>query len=197
MTSREEKAARGPRGDEARHLPAADLERAFAALSPDRDRGRLERIVSRREGGRRESLDRAVLTREEGVPGDSWQHDAPEKVDAQITMMRADVARLFANGQDLGLFGDNLLVDLDLSRANLPTGTRLRLGECTLEVTPEPHNGCLKFKQRVGGDALRMTADPRYRDLRLRGIYVKVIEPGSVQVGDAIEVLSRGEASGS
>jgi MOSC domain-containing protein YiiM len=104
---------------------------------------------------------------------------------------------MFANGQDLGLFGDNLLVDLDLSRANLPAGTRLRLGECTLEVTPEPHNGCLKFKQRVGGDALRMTADPRFRDLRLRGIYVKVIEAGPVQVGDAIRVLSLGEDSGS
>ena len=106
--------------------------------------------------------------------------------------MRVDVARLMANGQPLSLFGDNLLVDLDLSVANLPTGSRLRLGEAILEVTPEPHTGCVKFKQRFGGDALRLTADRRFRPLRLRGIYAKTVEPGGIALGDPIEVLSRG-----
>ena len=94
----------------------------------------------------------------------------------------------------LSLFGDNLLVELDLSTQNLPTGTRLRLGQALLEVTPEPHNGCLKFRQRFGGDALRLTADERFRDQHLRGIYLRVVEPGPVCVGDDIEVLTRAEA---
>ncbi len=106
--------------------------------------------------------------------------------------MRVDVARLVANGQPLTLFGDNLLVDLDLSAANLPVGSRLRIGRAVLEVTPKPHNGCLKFHQRFGKDALRLTAYRRFRDQRLRGIYVKVVEPGQVRVGDAIEISSRG-----
>jgi MOSC domain-containing protein YiiM len=101
-----------------------------------------------------------------------------------------DVARLFANGQPLSLFGDNLLVDLDLSVANLPTGSRLRVGGALLEVTPKPHDGCVKFRQRVGQAALRLTADHRL-DLRLRGIYAKVVEAGEVALGDPIEVLSR------
>ena len=67
------------------------------------------------------------------------------------------------------------------------------MGQALLEVTPEPHNGCLKFRQRFGSDALRLTADKRYRDLRLRGIYAKVIEAGEVAVGDRIEVLRRAE----
>jgi MOSC domain-containing protein YiiM len=106
--------------------------------------------------------------------------------------MRIDVARLFANGQPLFLFGDNLLVDLDLSLANLPTGSRLRLGAAQLEVTPEPHTGCAKFRQRFGADALRFTADRRFRHLRLRGIYLKVVDAGEVALGDSIEVLTRG-----
>ena len=125
------------------------------------------------------------------LSGDAWARDCPDKPDAQITVMREDFGRLAANGQPLSLFGDNLIVDLDLSRANLPTGSRLRLGGALLEVTPEPHTGCRKFRQRFGGDALRITADRRFRDLRLRGIYVKVVEPGEITLGDRIEVVQR------
>jgi MOSC domain-containing protein YiiM len=188
-------ASHGPWGDASRHLPGDELERGLAQLSPPRDVGTLALVVSRGDDGARATPQRVRLGVETGVPGDAWARDCPEKTDAQITVMRVDVARLFANGQDLALFGDNLLVDLDLSTRNLPTGSRLRCGGAVLEVTPEPHTGCLKFRQRVGGDALRLTADARLRDLRLRGIYVKVIEPGEVAVGDRIEVLSRGAAA--
>ncbi len=184
-------ATHGPWGDSGRHLPRTELEPKLQALAPPKDRGALALIVSRADDGRRETPKRALLSREAGVPGDAWQRDCPEKIDAQITVMRADVAQLFANGQPLTLFGDNLLVDLDLSFENLPTGSRLRLGETLLEVTPEPHNGCLKFRQRFGKDALRLTAEKGYRELRLRGIYVKVIEAGDIAVGDTLEVLSR------
>ena len=184
-------ATHGPWGDSARHLSLEDLEKGLAQLAPPADAGEVALIVSRRDDGRRETPERVRLTPEAGVPGDAWLRDAPEKIDAQITMMRVDVARLVANGQPLTLPGDNLLVDLDLSVANLPTGSRLAVGGATLEVTAEPHNGCLKFRQRFGGDALRLTAQPSHRDQRLRGIYVKVVEPGEVAVGDAIQVLSR------
>jgi len=106
--------------------------------------------------------------------------------------MRVDVARLIANGQDLSLFGDNLLVDLDLSAAALPPGTRLTLGGARLEVTPKPHTGCSKFRQRFGVDALRLTGDERYLHLRLRGVYFKVIRSGVVTVGDTLRVLDGG-----
>jgi len=32
----------------------------------------------------------------------------------------------------------------------------------------------------------------RFRDVRLRGIYVKTVEQGEIARGDSIEVLSRG-----
>ena len=80
---------------------------------------------------------------------------------------------------------------LDLTAENLPPGTRLRVGEAQVEVTPEPHNGCLKFKGRFGQDALRFVQDPATRPENRRGIYWRVVEPGDVSVGAAIEVISR------
>lgn len=102
--------------------------------------------------------------------------------------MRFDIARLIANGQPLTLFGDNLLVDLDISQKNLPPGTHLQVGKCAVEVTSLAHNGCAKFKGRFGGDALRFTALERIRDQKIRGIHWRIIEEGEIGVGDPIEI---------
>lgn len=181
----------GPLGDSSRHLPREELERGLEALAPPRDAGELALIVSRAAAGQRHTPARARLSPDQGVPGDAWHRSSPEKLEAQVSLMRVDVARLLANGQSLSLPGDNLLVDLDLSADNLPAGTQLRVGGALLEVTPEPHNGCRKFRQRFGDAALRLTADPRFRQLRLRGIYARVVEAGEVAPGDPIEVMRR------
>lgn len=189
---RDDRRVAGPLGEASRHLPLEALESALAALSPPIDGGTLALIVSRAAGDRRETPPQTTLSPDEGVPGDAWQRKTPQKIDAQISLMRVDVAELFANGQPLSLFGDNLLVALDLSRANLPAGSRIRVGKALLEVTPEPHDGCAKFRQRFGDAALRLTASPRFREQRLRGIYARVLEPGEVALGDAIDVVQRG-----
>jgi len=187
----ERHAEHGPWGDAQRHLPLAVLERGFAELSAPKDRGEVALLVSRADDGTRSMPERATLSVAEGMPGDAWLRDSPENPGAQLAVMRVDVARLVANGQPIELAGDNLFVDLDLSVANLPLASRLRAGGVLLEVTPKPHTGCLKFRQRFGEDALRLTAAERFRDQRLRGIYLRVVEAGEVAVGDAIEVVSR------
>jgi MOSC domain-containing protein YiiM len=98
---------------------------------------------------------------------------------------------LIANGQPAALFGDNLFLDLDLSAANLPAGSRVRVGRALLEVTPKPHNGCQKFRARFGDGALRLTAMAARRPRNLRGIYMRVVEEGEVRVEDAAVVVSR------
>jgi MOSC domain-containing protein YiiM len=184
--------AYGPTGDAARHRPLAELEAGLHELAaPPRDSGRLALLVRRRADGVRETPERALLSPEEGLQGDGWSRRPPRDPEAQLAVMRRDVAELIANGQPLSLFGDNLFVDLDVSTANLPPGARLRLGEALVEVTPEPHDGCLKFKGRFGQDALRFVSAKPTRDQNLRGIYFRVVEAGEVCVDDRIEVLSR------
>jgi MOSC domain-containing protein YiiM len=187
-----QKEAYGPDGDPAHHRSLAELSRGLGALpeSP-KDVGRLHLIVRRRADGTRETPERVYLSPEEGVPGDGWTRRPPRDPEAQLAVMRRDVAELIANGQPLTLFGDNLFVDLDISAMNLPVGTSVRLGEAMVRVTPKPHNGCLKFKGRFGQDALDFVQANLTRDQNLRGIYWKVVEAGEVGVGAMIQVLSR------
>lgn len=182
----------GPWGDTARHLSRADLEKGMKVLAPPQDDGTLECLVIRGPRGKRELPEAVDLSPESGVAGDAWARDMPDRPDSQVAVMRVDVARLIANGQSLGLFGDNMLVDLDLSAGNLPIGSLLQVGQAQLQVTPEPHDGCRKFKQRFGQDALALTADQRFKDHRLRGVYLCVRSGGTVMVGDPVRILHRG-----
>jgi MOSC domain-containing protein YiiM len=183
----------GPRGDASLHRPLAELEAGLRALpAAPRDAGRLRLIVRRRADGVRETPERVRLTPEAGVPGDRWGRRPGRDPAEQLAVMQRDVAELIANGQPLTVFGDNLFVDLDVSAANLPSGTRLRVGEALVEVTPEPHDGCSKFRSRFGADALRFVQARATRDRNLRGVYWRVVEPGEVAVGAPVQVLSRG-----
>ncbi len=131
------------------------------------------------------------MTPESGVPGDAWGRQARPALEAQLAVMHIDIAELIANGQPLTLFGDNLFLELDLSTANLPSGSRLRAGTATLEVTPEPHDGCRKFRERFGDAALRFVSREDLRHLNLRGVYMRVVEVGEIAVGDPVQLLSR------
>jgi len=181
-----------PAADPSRHLPLLALESGLCALPAlPKESSRLALIVRRRVDGSRETPERLRLTPEGGVPGDSWGRDPKRLLDAQIAVMQRDVAELIANGQPLTLFGDSLFVDLDLSATNLPIGSRLRVGEAVVEVTPMPHDGCSKFKKRFGADALVFVNAKPTRHLNLRGIYWKVIQAGDVRVGSPIAVMTR------
>ena len=184
--------AYGPEGDPEAHVPMAELEAGLAALpEAPKDRGSLALISRRHPDGARETPEGVCLTPENGVPGDGWNRRPPHDPEAQLAVMRMDLAELIAGGQPVTHSGDNLYVHLDLTAENLPTGTRLRVGEALVEVTPNPHDGCLKFKGRFGQDALLFVQAPATRPENRRGIYWKVIEAGDARVGDAVEVISR------
>lgn len=184
-------------GDPATFRTLADLEDGLATLPPaPSDSGRVVLVVRRVELGKREFPDRVSMTCDSGIPGDAWGRQPEPSPEAQLAVMQRDVAELIANGQPLALFGDNLVLDLDLSATNLPVGSRLWVGNALMEVTPMPHNGCHKFKARFGPDALHFVCNAELRHRNLRGIYLKVVEPGEVGVGDAVEVVSRGVSAG-
>jgi len=182
----------GPRGDAGCHAPLARLEEALSALPPaPRERGRIALLVRRRADGERETPERVRLAPETGIPGDRWQRRTADQPAMQLAVMRHDVASLIANGQPLPVFGDNLFATLDLSAANLPAGSRIRIGGAVVEMTAEPHDGCRKFAGRFGNDALRFVAARPTRPENRRGVYWTCVEAGEVAAGDPVEVLSR------
>lgn len=182
----------GHRGDRRLHLTRAALETGLAALPPaPAERGTVELLVARGSSGERELPRAARLTQAGGMPGDRWASDGRYGPSHQLATTRADFARLIANGQPLELHGDNLYLNLDLSFENLPAGSLLRVGEALLAVTPQAHNGCKKWVQRFGLDAMQLNLAPDYRHLRLRGLYLQVVEEGTARVGDSVVVLSR------
>lgn len=172
------------------HRTCAELEAAHAALrEPPRALGRVVLLVRRPAEGERDTPERGALSVEEGLVGDDWARRPPRDPAAQIAVMRADLAETIAAGQALALFGDNLFVDLDLSAPNMLPGTRLSVGEAIVEVTAKPHNGCRKFRERFGLDALSFVQAAATRDQNRRGVYWRVVVPGEVRVGSAIQVL--------
>jgi hypothetical protein len=166
-------------------LTAEDFEARWAAVEPAlRGTGTVRLICVRVGDGVHETPDRVEVTVENGVAGDRWASGNRER-DAQVTLMNVRVAELI--GGPLDLAGDNFQVDLDLSEEALPVGTRLRIGSVLLEVSPVPHTGCKKFCERFGLDALTWVNDNR--DRRLRGMNCRVLEAGTVAVGDTVAVL--------
>jgi len=99
--------------------------------------------------------------------------------------MNSRAATLVARDRDRWpLAGDQLYIDLDLSVANLPPGTRISLGTAIIEVTEPPHTGCSKFSARFGEDAKKFVNSSVGRELNLRGINARVTQSGRIRVGD-------------
>jgi hypothetical protein len=163
------------------------------------DVGRVELIVRRPREGEREILDEARLDPGEGLVGDNWRvrgsratEDGSAHPELQLTLMNVRVTSLVARSPERWpLAGDQLFVDFDLSESNFPPGTRLRIGSAVIERTAIPHRGCGKFAKRFGTDALRFVNSKEGRELNMRGVNAKIVEGGSVRVGNEMTKVVR------
>ena len=87
-----------------------------------------------------------------------------------------------------GLFGENLTTR-GLREDTVRVGDRFRVGTATLVVT-QPRLPCFKLGVRFG----RPDMVKRFLASRRTGLYLAVLEEGEVGAGDAIALVSRGEA---
>ena len=181
-----------------KHLTMEELEAALDHLrqSP-KDAGVVELIVRRPKVDEREVIDEAELDPAGGLIGDNWivrgssrTTDGGPHPEMQINIMNARVTALVAQDKDRWpLAGDQLYIDMDLSKENLPAGSRIEVGSAVLEVSPLPHTGCHKFVARFGLDAMKFVNSEVGKSMCLRGINAKVIQGGVVKVGQAARKL--------
>lgn len=78
-----------------------------------------------------------------------------------------------------GDFAENITTE-GIEVFSLPVGTKLRIGQCEVEVTQigkKCHNGC-EIKKLTGDCVM-----PR------EGIFVKVLKEGIINVGDSIDII--------
>jgi MOSC domain len=176
-----------------KHPSMSELEAGLEMIrSSPPDHGILELIVRRPRVGVRETLEVGQLDAVQGLVGDSWgQRKSTRTADGsphpgmQLNIMNSRVIALLAERKERWpLAGDQLFLDLDLSVTNLPPGTRLALGAAVIEVTDQPHTGCGKFVSRFGVDATVWVNSSVGRELQLRGINARVVQSGTVRVGD-------------
>ena len=176
-----------------------ELEAALDHLrQAPKDEGVLQLIVRRPNVDQREILEEAELDPVGGLIGDNWNVRGSSKTpdgsahpDMQINIMNVRVTALVAQDKERWpLAGDQLYLDMDLSKENLPAGSRIALGSAVIEVSPLPHTGCHKFVSRFGADAMKFVNSAVGKQLCLRGINAKVIEGGVVRVGHTARKIS-------
>lgn len=180
------------------HRPFATLEAGLENIkkSPT-DNGMLYMIVVRTHKRERAVPWYCNVSPELGVEGDHWSKgswktlpDGSPDPSVQVTLMNSRCLDLLATEKDRWpLAGDNLIVDMDLSFENLAPGQKLSLGSAILEITDIPHTGCMKFRERFGVDGLKFVSTKTARELRLRGVFARVLNAGVVTVGDHLKKI--------
>ncbi len=178
-----------------KHLSTDEINSSLAnVLASPKDNGTLEMIVLRPAINKREVIESGVLDIKNGLVGDNWLTRGSSRTDnglghpeMQLNLMNYRFALLIAGSRErVPLAGDQLFVDLDLSEENVPPGTRLTIGDATIEVTTIPHLGCKKFVERFGIDAMKFANSDFGRKHHLRGINAKVVRKGVVTMGNMI-----------
>ena len=182
-----------------RHRTFSELEQGLpAVLEAPAEVGVLDLIVRRPAEDQREVLEVGELDLREGLVGDNWIRrpsgstpDGSANPDAQLNLIcTRSLALVTPERSFWPLAGDQLVVNLDLTGANVPPGTQLSIGaEALIEVTAKPHTGCDKFAERFGIDATRFFSTKRGLELNLRGVCAKVLRPGTIRRGDVVRRL--------
>jgi hypothetical protein len=174
------------------HLRSDELEAGLGTvtLSPH-DGGTIEMIVVRPSENERITPGTVEISAALGVHGDHWSVGKyRDNRDTQIAIINSRLLDLVSGGRDRwALAGDNIVADLDLSQINLVPGQKLEMGSAVVEITDIPHEGCNKFASRFGAAALRFVNVGQGKEMRLRGIYARVIQDGAISIGDQITKL--------
>ncbi len=147
--------------------------------------------------GERTGIFKAPVTRariaSEGLVGDQQadrrHHGGRDKALHQYAV--DSYAKIAADFPELagiavpGTIGENLSAP-DMDDSTVRIGDYYKLGSAVVQVA-QPRSPCWKIDQRFGVEALSMYIEKH----RITGWYYRVVEPGDVRVGDAVQLLER------
>jgi hypothetical protein len=180
--------------------PATTAELAAAlpnVLAAPRDAGVVRLLCARPKPNARTFPEVLTLTRAAGVLGDfemsrPWLTlpDGSADPQNQVSILPWRVLDLVWRDRDrVAHPGDNIAVDMNLTKENLPTGTLLAAGTAVLRVSEEPNDGCVKWKVRCGRPAFDWVSATDHLPLRLRGLFCSVEQDGTIALGDMLRRL--------
>jgi MOSC domain-containing protein YiiM len=135
--------------------------------------------ISERKGTQKHPVSEIQLKVRHGIVGDAhagdWHRQISLLAEESVDTMRAACPIPLTDG----IFAENInTVGIDLK--HLPVGTHLRIGKTEVEVTQigkECHSDCA-VKKAVGKCVMPT-----------EGIFVVVVQEGSIRAGDEIEIL--------
>ncbi|WP_276152391.1 MULTISPECIES: hypothetical protein [unclassified Sulfitobacter] len=159
-----------------------------------KDGAAIRQLCVRPDFGARAFPSEIELSREQGIAGDRWpKHpwlrlangDPDPRI--QVSVLSKRVMDLcWRNRVEMPHPGDLLVVDMELSEANLPVGTVLQAGQAKIEVSDKFNTACVKWRRRYGDDSFRWINLEKNRPLRLRGVLCRVVQDGLVRTGDRL-----------
>lgn len=152
-----------------------------------RQRGKIVALsTSRKKGVSKTNVDQVTLKENWGIEGDAHAGEWHR----QVSLLAVEsIAKMLEKGADVtpGAFAENITTE-EVDLLGLQVGDVVIAGSTRLEITQigkECHHGCAIFEQV--GDCVM----PR------EGLFARVLAGGTIQVGDVIEVASRGKKSDS
>lgn len=178
-----------------KHATIAECDDALDhILAAPKSRATICHLCFRPDYGLRTFPDTLAMTVDHGIIGERWTtkpwltlpNGEPDPR-IQVSILSQRVMDLCWRDRTKTVHpGDPIVVDMNLSAANLPVGTRLSAGSAILEVSDKFNTGCIKWRDRYGDDSLRWINKRENRDFRLRGILCKIVQDGTVKVGDQL-----------
>ena len=162
-----------------------------------KDAGAIHKLCYRPGFGKREFVDELSLTVENGVKGDRWKEygwlklpDGSSDPRIQVCILQKRVLDcVWQEGDEVAYPGDSMIVDMDMSEANLPIGSRLQIGSAIIQVSDVFNDACTKWAARYGKQSRQWINLPDNLPLRLRGILCLVVQDGKVNRTDRLQKL--------
>lgn len=134
--------------------------------------------TSEHKGTQKRPVEYIALREKWGIEGDAHAGDWHRQV-SLLGLERIQEFRERGAEIDFGAFGENIVIE-GYELKSIPVGTRLRIGECLLEISQigkACHSHCEIYKKM--GDCIM----PR------EGIFAEVIKGGEIRPGDSAELI--------